>query len=80
MTDRPGIVGEWGNKTLADGRSRAIDGTTTEPRMVIARYLAHADGWAEIRPGHWAEAGAIVKALKAAGQLVDRRRRASRAE
>jgi hypothetical protein len=80
MTTQPSSVGEWGSRTIADGSSRDIDDATTDPRMVIARYLARADGWAEIRPGHWAKAGAIVKALKAAGQLIDRRRRAPRAE
>ena len=73
MTDRPLIVGGWGNKTLADGKSRPIDDGSTDPRMVIARHLAREDGWAEIRPPHWATAGRLVKDLKAAGQLVDRR-------
>lgn len=41
----------------------------------INAVLARRDGWAEIRPGHWAGSGAIVKALKAAGHLVDRRRK-----
>ena len=73
-SDRPQILGGYGNQTIADGRSRTIDDTSTDPRMVAARTLARRDGWAEIRPTHWAMAGAIVKALKEAGQLVDRRR------
>lgn len=75
MSARPQPVGEWGNKTLADGSSRPIDDTTTDPRMVVARYIARQEGWAEIRPTHWSEAGRIVKELKAAGQLVDRRKK-----
>lgn len=72
---RPHIVGGYGNQTLADGDSRPFDDASTDPRMIVARLLARRDGWAEIRPTHWATAGAVVKALKEAGRLVDRRRK-----
>lgn len=74
MSATVGRTGDFGNYKCADGASRPFDDTSTDPRMIAAQVLARRDGWAEIRPGHWAEAGAIVKALKAAGQLVDRRR------
>ena len=68
---RPLIEGQWGTLTFADGSSRPFGGTTA--RDVIARTLAERDGWAEIRPTHWAHAGALVKALRAAGFPLRRR-------
>ncbi len=57
-----------------DGRSRQFeDGTTA--RHVAAKALAQADGWAEIRPTHWSEAGAVVKALRESGHLPRNGRR-----
>lgn len=53
-------------RTADDGRSRPFaPDTTRSARQIVARVLAERDGWAEIRPGHWAEAGAIVAALRA---------------
>lgn len=65
---------EFGTYTYNDGQSRRFDDASTNPRMVIAQTLAKRAGWAEIRPDHRAEAGAIVKALKEAGTFVARRR------
>lgn len=68
--------GQFGRFTSDDGESRPFQPDSTDPRVITATVIARRSGWAEIRPGHWAEAGAIVKALKDAGQLVDRRRTA----
>ena len=57
-------------------RSRPIDDASTHPRMVIARALARYARHDDIPPMIWAEAGAVEKELRAAGQLVDRRRKA----
>lgn len=67
------VTGKYGGYRLDDGSSRQFDPESTDPRMVIAIVVATRAGWAEIGQGHWSEAGAIVKALKAKGQLVDRR-------
>lgn len=66
-------TGTYGSFTYDDGDSRPFNPDSTDPRQITAQVIARRDGWAEIRPGHWAAAGAIVKALKEAGQLVDRR-------
>lgn len=60
-------------RTFDDDSSRTIDDESTDPRMVIARTLARRDGWAEIRPTHWATAGALVRKLRAAHRRPDRR-------
>ncbi len=59
------IKGRWGEMRLDDGSSRPFGGT--DARSVIAECLARRSGWAEIPPGTWADAGAIVKALRSAG-------------
>jgi len=50
---------------------------STDPRLVIAQVLSERDGRPEIRPMIWADAGALVKALRVKGLLVDRRNLAS---
>lgn len=57
-------------RTHDDGRSRPFGGGTA--RDVIAETLARRGGWAEIRPTHWADAGAAVKALRADGYALRR--------
>lgn len=42
--------------------SRPFGGGT--PRDVIAEALARRNGWPEIRPMAWTEAGAVLKALR----------------
>lgn len=71
---RAPYAGLNGNGRSDDGSSRQFDDATKDPRHVVARTLAEYDGWAEIRPGHWAEAGRVVKALKAAEMLAGRRK------
>ena len=63
----------FGTYTYDDGQSRKFDDASTNPRQIVAQTLAKRAGWAEIRPEHWAEAGAIVKALRTAGRLADGR-------
>lgn len=81
--DRPRIVGRWGEQCCDDGDSRPFPtADTLDPREIVAQVLAVRDGWAEIRPNHWATAGAVVKALKAAGRIAtvaEMNRRTSRA-
>lgn len=72
------MSGEWGRYTSDDGASRPFDPHSADPRTIIATTLAKSSGWVEIRPGHWAEAGRVAAALRAKGQLVDRRRRGQR--
>jgi hypothetical protein len=67
------VTGPFGHRRCDDGKSRQFDPESTDPRVIIASELAQRDGWAEIRLGHWGEAGGIVKALKGKGLLVDRR-------
>lgn len=62
-------------------RVRQIDAESTDPRMVIVRVLARRDQHYrrtdDIGPATWATAGPVVKELRAAGLLVDRRRKAA---
>lgn len=58
-------MGERKGRTSTDGRSRPFTGRTA--RDLIAETLARYDGWAEIRPTHWSQAGAVVKVLRAEG-------------
>lgn len=60
---------------LDDGHSIIIDPESTDPRHVVAAALAEYDGWGEIRPGHWWQAGRAVKALKAQGMITPKRQR-----
>lgn len=55
-----------------DGSGRPFGGTSA--REVIAETLARRRGWAEIPPNVWSDAGAIVKALGAAGIDTTRRK------
>jgi hypothetical protein len=57
--------GEWGNFRNDDGSGRPFGGSSA--RAVIAETLARRAGWAEIPPAIWADAGAIVIDLRAAG-------------
>ena len=57
--------GKWGEFRRDDGQSRPFGGGTA--RDVVAEVVARRDGWVEIRPGHWAEAGAVIEALRTAG-------------
>ncbi len=50
-----------------DGKSRPFRANTA--RELVAQVIASWDGWIEVRPVHWAQAGAIVQDLKAAGWL-----------
>lgn len=75
MTAIRGRYGDFGSYASDDGVSRPFDPASTDPRMIVAIALGKRDGWTEIRPAHWADAGAVVKELKAKGQLVDRRAR-----
>lgn len=52
-------------RRLDDGKSRPFGGPAV--RDLLAQVLAEWDGWAEIRPTHWATAGAQVKVLRAEG-------------
>ena len=63
------------NEPVNDGKSRPFDDTSTDPQQVVAQVLAGRDGWPEICPRHWRDADAVVKTLRAKGQLVDRRAR-----
>jgi len=58
-----------------DGKSRPFVAGTTDPRQLLAQTLAQRDGWVEIRPAHWATAGALVRELKAGGHLRTARER-----
>lgn len=71
---RPPFAGIDGNGRSTDGASRQFEPSSTDPRHVVAMALAEREGWAEIRPMHWATAGVIVKALRTRGLLVDRRK------
>ncbi len=62
-------------RTSGDGASVPFNDESTDPRHIAARALAEFDGWGEIRPMHRYQANAVVRALKAKGQLVDRRRK-----
>jgi hypothetical protein len=55
--------------------SRPFQSNPTDPRQVIAQVLAERSGFTEIRRGHWADSGALVKALKAEGMLRTARER-----
>lgn len=79
MSIRP-WEGAKGDGRCDDGRSRPFLPDSADPRQVIAQTLAGRHGWAEIRPGHWAEAAAVVKALREQRLLVDRRTAARRKE
>lgn len=70
-------TGDYGSYrcTTNPATSRQFDPDTDDPRMVIAEVIAKRDGWAEIRPGHWATAGAIVKALKGRDMVKPKRER-----
>jgi hypothetical protein len=70
-------TGDYGQYRCDDGHSRTFVPDSMDPRVIVAMVLAKRGGWAEIRPGTWTEAGAIVRELKAKGQLVDRRVRKS---
>ncbi len=71
-----GITGIYGNyRCTTDTASRPFGSATDDPRQVIAEVVAAREGWAEIRPGHWATAGAIVKALKARDMVKAKRDR-----
>lgn len=63
-----------GHGRYDDGRSRPFQPDSNNARQVIAQTLAARDGWAEIRPGHWAAAGALVKELRGRGLLTGRRK------
>ncbi len=52
-----------------DGKSRQFVQDPTDARQLLAQTLASRDGWREIRPAHWATAGALVRELKDAGHL-----------
>lgn len=49
-------------RTFADGHSRPFGGATA--REVLAETLARRNGWGEIRPTHWADAGAMLTELR----------------
>lgn len=66
---------KWGERTHGDGKSRPFTARTS--RDVVAEVLARREGRAEIRPGHWVAAGAIVRALKDAGWVLGQRDRNS---
>lgn len=67
--------GRYGAYTCDDGCSRPFG--VEDARTVIASAAARADGWLEIRPGHWTDAGRIMKALKAEDWLRTKSQRAS---
>lgn len=50
-----------------DGKSRPFVAGATDARQLLAQTIAKRDGWAEIRPAHWATAGVLVRTLKTAG-------------
>lgn len=70
------ISGDWGSyRCTVDTDSRQFVPDTDDPRQVIAEIIATRDGWAEIRPAHWATAGAILRALKARDMVKAKRER-----
>lgn len=69
------LIGDYGSYRCDDGASRPFLPDSVDVRQVIAETVAIRNGWAEIRPGHWADAGALVKALKARGMLRTARER-----
>ncbi len=74
-----GVTGTHGNyRCTTDTASLQLVPDTDDPRQVIAELLATRDGWAEIRPTHWATAGAIVRALKARDMVKAKRDRSPR--
>jgi hypothetical protein len=77
-TDSPatpdGVLGDSSQSAKPDRwRTRPFDPASTDPQHVIAEALARREDRTFIPPGCWWEAGAVVKALKAKGLLVDRR-------
>lgn len=71
-----GVTGDFGNyRCTTDTASLQFVPDTDDPRQVIAEVIATRDGWAEIRPAHWATAGAIVRALKARDMVKPKRER-----
>lgn len=68
-------TGDHGTYRVDDGNSRQFEPDSDDPRHVTAEVIAKRDGWAGIRPGHWAEAGAIVKALKGRDMVKAKRER-----
>jgi hypothetical protein len=69
------LTGDYGSYRSDDGASRPFQPDSTDARQVVAEVIARRDGWAEIRPGHWADAGVLVKELKAHGMLRTARER-----
>ncbi len=77
MTFPTGMTGGYGHyrATTDAASSRPFVDSTDDPRQVVAEVIARRDGWVEIRPKHWADAGAIVKALKDRGMIRSKRER-----
>jgi hypothetical protein len=63
-------------RTFDDGQSVPFDPDSTDPGHIVAKALAEYEGWGEIRPHHRYRTNAVLRALKAKGLLVDRRRKA----
>lgn len=68
--------GGWGEFRRDDGESIPFNPASDDPRHIAAIELARRDGWAEIRPGHWATAGGVVRALKQRDMIRPKRERA----
>jgi hypothetical protein len=72
-------TGNYGTYRSDDGQSRAFQPDSDDVRQIVAEVIARRDGWAEIRSGHWADAGVVVKELKARGMIrTVRERKAAR--